>query len=150
MSRSKTLFMETTEIAPEKSAAEITRLLVVSGARQISMQYAGGQLSGLSFVLGSGLQEMFFSLPVRVEPVFQLLNSRRTNREVSAEKDWLQAERVAWRQLLRWVQAQLALVDTGMVQAGEVFMPYILASNGRTMWDEFSRTKLLGASTEAS
>jgi hypothetical protein len=37
-----------------------------------------------------------------------------------------QAERIAWRQILRWLQAQLALIETGMVDAPEVFFPYAL------------------------
>lgn len=38
--------------------------------------------------------------------------------------DRAQAERTAWRQVLRWVEAQMALIDAGMTQTHEVFMPY--------------------------
>ena len=34
------------------------------------------------------------------------------------------AERVAWRQLLRWVQAQNAMIECGMVRPMEVFTAY--------------------------
>ena len=88
---------------------------------------------------------MPFALPVRVEPVFAILNGRRPkenwrrgNRQEFAAKDREQAERVAWRQLLRWIQAQLAMIDTGMVATHEVFMPYVLDRNGRSFFEVFA------------
>lgn len=36
-----TLYMETTEIAPEKTIAEIQQVLVKAGAKQILMEYEG-------------------------------------------------------------------------------------------------------------
>lgn len=52
------------------------------------------------------------------------------------------ARRVAWRQIYRWVQAQLALVDTEMVKVEEVFFPYIQTKNGHTLY-ELHRSNLL-------
>jgi hypothetical protein len=54
-----------------------------------------------------------------------------------------QAERVAWRQLLRWVQAQLAMIDTGMVRTEEVFMPYIVvnAATNQTLFERMVETQ---------
>lgn len=46
-----------------------------------------------------------------------------------------QARRVAWRQLYRWVQAQVALIQTGMVKTQEVFMPYLRTSTGQTVYE---------------
>lgn len=135
----KTLFMETTEVPHEKTAGEIISLLVQSGARQIGMDYDQGKLTGLKFVLEvrPGFPRPF-ALPARVEPVFKILNGRRKytyDRTSNATKDRLQAERVAWRQLLRWVQAQVAMIQTGMVEPAEVFLPYAMADDGRTFWE---------------
>lgn len=144
----KTLYMESTEVAAEKTAAEITSLLMKSGARQISMDYGeGGRLTGLRFALLVESLPVTFALPVRVDPVFKIINDRRPtnrcargNRADSAEKDRAQAERVAWRQLLRWVQAQLAMIETGMVQPQEVFLPYLVhAGSGQTLFEYFQR-----------
>lgn len=143
----KTLYMETTEIAADKTAAEITSLLVKSGARQIAMEYGtGGKLEGLRFALLIEKVPVSFALPVRVDPVFQIINGRRPkeswkkgSQQSSAAKDREQAERVAWRQLLRWVQAQLAMIDTGMVQAHEVFLPYLIhAGTNQTLFEFFN------------
>ena len=119
--------METTEIAAEKTAGEITSMLIQCGARQISMSYdAAGRITDMCFVLIVEGVAHPFKMPVRTEPVFALLNGRRKftyDRVNSAAKDRAQAERVAWRQLLRWVQAQLALVGAGMAATREVFLP---------------------------
>jgi hypothetical protein len=63
------------------------------------------------------------------------------------ERDREQAERVGWRQLKRWLEAQLALVETEMVEMREVFAPYLLAEDGRTLFEclEESRFKALPA-----
>lgn len=151
----KTLFMETTAVAPEKTAAEITTLLVMSGARQISMDYdEAGKLAGLRFVLAIHGGLLPFKLPVRTEPVFKILNGRRKysyDRTNCAEKDRAQAERVGWRQLLRWVQAQLAMIETGMVATEEIFLPYMQNPDGQTVYELFAGThfKQLPAGKEA-
>lgn len=134
------LYMESTEIPAEKTANEIKSVLIASGATAIYEKYENKEIVGLSFQLQLGPQLVPFSLPVRIEPVEKLLLSRYSRDWVNnrhygderKEKIRLQAKRVAWRQLLRWVQAQLAMIDTGMVQSAEVFMPYIEVAPGRT------------------
>lgn len=146
--------MESTEISASKTAAEISTALVEAGAREISLQYdETNKLVGLRFVLLVEKMPIQFALPVRVEPVFKILNGRRQNwgqfsKSAMVKKDREQAERVAWRQLLRWIQAQLAMIDTGMVQAQEVFLPYLLhAGTQQTLFEYFKGDgmKLLAA-----
>src|SRR4051812_7041453 len=124
----KTLFMETTEISAEKTAAEITSLLVQSGARRLMMECGDNrEITGLRFELDVKGNPWICVLPARVEPIFKILNGRRRSswdRTQKRDQDQTQSKRVAWRQLLRWVQAQLAMIDAGMVEAGEVFLPY--------------------------
>lgn len=133
----QTLYMETTQVPALKTAGEIQALLVQAGARQIAMQYGPAQqIIGMAFTLDVQGQIVPFSLPVRVEPVFQYLLKKGKNRYRVADTK-AQAERVAWRQLLRWIQAQLALIQTGMVETAEVFMPYISTQAGRTMFEVF-------------
>jgi hypothetical protein len=139
--------METTEVPPHKTAGEITNLLVRAGATQVSLDYKDSKIVGMRFTYPVDGYVVPFCLPVRVEPVFKVLNGRRTpdawkrgNRQDMAEKDREQAERVAWRQLLRWTEAQLAMIDTGMVKTEEVFLPYAWTPGGRTLFEEFIAT----------
>lgn len=139
----KTLFMETTQVEATKTAAEITACLVNAGARQIAMEYNGSKTpSGLAFVLVVNGFPFPFKLPVRVEPVFKIINGRRTyNRISNSAQDRGQAEKVAWRQLLRWIQAQLAMIETGMVASQEVFLPYMQDDSGKTVYEAFSESR---------
>ena len=112
----KKLYMGTTSISPQKTVSEIMTVLVASGARQIATDYGvNGSPKGLRFSIGVNGTDHTFALPVRPESLLKYL---RGNRE--------QAERVAWRQLLRWVQAQLAMIEVGMVRAEEVYVPYMI------------------------
>ncbi len=133
------LYMETTKIPPEKTATEVTMLLVGAGASQIASDYGPDKkIRALRFVLRTNGQDLLFNLPARTEPVFLYLQKQRapSNRSKKEQEDRIQAERVAWRQLLRWVQAQLAMIETGMVDAAEVFLPY-MERNGRTLYQSF-------------
>lgn len=135
----KPLYMENTQIAPEKTAREVSDLLLTFKARQISVEYTTeARISGLRFVLATPQGEVEFKLPVRVEPVYKALLARRKGFQNEKDKQRIrsQAERVAWRQLFRWAQAQLAMIETGMVAPQEVFLPYALhAGTGQTMYE---------------
>lgn len=53
-----------------------------------------------------------------------------------------QAQRVAWRILKTWVQAQMAIIETGMVSAEEVFLPYIMIE-GTSMFEALKGRRFL-------
>lgn len=153
MSAKKTLFMETTEIDPLKTAGEIIGELVKAGARQINQTYQNGKIAGIRWTMLVGSAEVLFDMPVRIDPVYNLFVNRRDDKgrwlsEQEKAKIRLKAERVAWRQLLRWTQAQLAMIDTGMVEAGEVFLPYMFnQAKSQTLFESMmeSHFKLLPA-----
>jgi hypothetical protein len=137
MPKAPALFMESTEIAPTRSAAEVSACLIQAGATQIATDYEAGKVSGLRWAMRFNGRDVLFVMPTRIEPVYQLLLKRRTTFVDSNDKIRLRekAERVAWRQLLRWVQAQCAMIDCGMVKPAEVFMPYIEYAPGKTMFE---------------
>lgn len=132
----KPLFMESTEIPPEKTAGEIAQVLVTAGATQIATEYDGGKVRGLRWTMRISGREILFSMPVRVEPIYQILYKRVEGRwGIDTGKIREKAERVAWRQLLRWVQAQMAMIDCGMSEASEVFLPYMQTPSGQTLFE---------------
>lgn len=132
----QTLYMESTEISAERSAGEITSALIRAGANQIATDYDSGRIKGLRWTMLIAGQNIVFSMPARVEPIFKIINGRRAYPFDYENKDQLQAERVAWRQLLRWVQAQLAMIECGMTEAAEVFFPYMQMGE-RTIFERF-------------
>jgi peroxiredoxin family protein len=54
-----------------------------------------------------------------------------------------QAERVAWRILKDWVEAQMALLDIEMVKMEEIFMPYIVDQKGQTLYEKLEQKQFL-------
>ncbi len=139
------LYMETTEIPPERTIAEITTLLVKHGATGIASKYEGGMVAAVMFQVPIGGREVPFKLPCRTEALFKVLHARRRQgyRHRWEEQDREQSKRVAWRQMLRWIQAQLALVETGMVQIEEVFLPYLALRGGGTLYEKVAADQFL-------
>lgn len=83
-------------------------------------------------------------LPVKVEECLEVLkrekkNSPRSNIKATRE----QAERVAWRILKDWIEAQMALLDIEMVRFEEIFLPYIETQNGKTIYEQLEEKKFL-------
>ncbi len=54
------------------------------------------------------------------------------------------AARVAWRIIKDWVAAQLAIVESGMVEIAEVFLPYQLVADDKTVFDVMQRNLITG------
>lgn len=143
----KTLYMETTEIDPTRTAGEIVSELVAAGASSVNTDYKNGVIAGLRWIMRVGGVEVLFDMPVRIEPVYKFFLERREgNKQWISQKDKdklrEKAERVAWRQLLRWVQAQNAMIDTGMVQPGEVYLAYMVnPGTNRTLFEHMLDTQ---------
>lgn len=134
----------TTTVAADKTAAEIIRKLAGAGASQILTDYHGGRPTGLAFALQTPAGPRQYRLPVEVAAVEKVMRSHGSgvpNRYQNRD----QAERVAWRIMKDWVEAQLALIETHMVSVDQVFLPYMLI-DGSTVYDLYLTQQLaLGA-----
>jgi len=117
------IFMESTEVSDVRTVAEIQQLLSEKRAASVMVEYDAGAVSSLAFQLKIGDQLVPFRLPCRWESVQRILQ-KAGKKPRRGETIQTKARRIAWRQILRWVQAQLALIETGMVKAEEVFLPY--------------------------
>lgn len=122
----------TTTIAATKTVAEIQGILAKAGAEQIIIRYGkDAQPSALVFELKG---EMYM-LPCRVEAVHKtLMADRKVPGRYSTRE---QALRVAWRILKDWVEAQAAIIATGMVKVEEVMLPYMIMHDNKTVYDSF-------------
>lgn len=69
-------------------------------------------------------------------------NPRNRNRsQIDDSRD--QAERVAWRIVKDWLAAQLAILETEMVDVQQVFLPYFLNRQGQTLYEVYSSGSLM-------
>lgn len=106
------------------------------GRPQINTDYQDGKATAITFVIRVGENLVPFRLAPQIQGVAQKLPNKR---------DIVRAERVAWRILLRWVEAQLAMVESLQAEMGQVFLPYAVDKEGETFWKAFqaSNTKRL-------
>lgn len=116
----------TTKVPASKTASEINQILAKHGARRIMTEYNdGGEPISISFEIeGSS-----FTLPVRVEAVEHILS------EQGIKADRAKAERVAWRNVKDWIDAQIALIETGQADLEEVMLPYMIDRTGKTLYE---------------
>ena len=135
----------TTQVSASKSVAEIISLLVRKGAQRVSQEYGeGGKIVALGFTLVVCEYPVYFALPANVGATLKVMlkdkpySYRSSGSRVQYEQRmWEQAERVAWRILKDWVEAQLALIETGQAEMAQVFMPYAQQQNGQTLYQRW-------------
>ncbi len=131
-----TLYMETTKIPAKRTASQISELLGDAGACAVMIEYnADREIAAVSFQLMVNEKPVPFTMPIRTEPIAAIL--RRKRRRASSDVGE-QASRVAWRQAFRWLQAQLAIIETGMVRPEEAFLPYMLVEAQTTLYQRMA------------
>lgn len=141
----ESLYMETTKKDPEETASEIQKVLKDYGLKKFMFDYADGDIIGCIFTIGYKEKEIPIRLPIKWEPLWILIQRGQTKYAKTLD----QAKRVAWRQVLRWIESQLALVKLEMVEMTEVFLPYIMIDKNNSVYDQFldKGLKLLGDKT---
>ena len=132
------IFMGTTKISVNKTVGQIQGLLAMVGAVSVLIDYDAGQPSAISFKIQLNDRFLPFRLPCRWDAIHKILSERRKRFRAGQKEDLEdQGKRIAWRQILRWTEAQIALIETEMVKTEEVFLPYIqLDSTGRTLFEK--------------
>lgn len=142
----------TTTIDPSKSVSEICGMLAQSNAVAILQEYDGAQnVIAISFRKKTNFGEMSFRLPIDVQAVHQLLKNQWQQRKIprSLANDSFQARRVAWRIVRNWIEAQLALIDIGMVKVEQVFLPYAQNAQGQTVFEAMTEQHFAGLALPA-
>jgi hypothetical protein len=130
-----TLMNYTTTVPVRATIEQIQRILVSAGAHQILTEYGDkGMPIGIAFSIVTPGGPRQFSLPVNADAVQRVLKRDRVPpRYASAEH----AQRVAWRILKDWMEAQLAIVRTEMVALEQVMLPYMHGNDGRTVYEVY-------------
>ena len=132
----------TTTINVSKTIGEIQEILSKHGANAIMTEYSNGNVVGLSFKILTPRGELGIKLPSNTERVLQVLKNQRKNN--SQVKDTFeQANRVAWRIIKDWIDAQMAVLETEMVEMEEIFLPYVLNKQGQTLYEAFKENQLM-------
>lgn len=139
----KSILNYTTEVSLQKTAGEIQELLARAKAQAILTEYSpAGELLAISFRVPTLFGVMTFRLPANVEKVYKVMClDRRVPPRLRTKE---QAQRVAWRILKDWLEAQLALIEVQMVTLMQVFLPYAQNAQGVPLYEELESGKFQG------
>ena len=134
----------------EKIFAELQQTLGAHGAKQISYEYGDdGNVQGVAFAVTVHDHRIRVQLPARIEQAQAVLTRQWDDGTISHKRGRehtygdAQAYQVAWRNILDWVQAQMALLEIGMATMEEIFLPYMLDPHGRTLFERMEQRGFL-------
>jgi len=121
----------------------IQKCLIQHKAQQIMFEYEdNGTVKALAFVLKINDKIFGFRLPARLENVEKMFfiekNKKRQTWQHKIElndEEKQQAYRTAWANIRDWITAQMALIDTEQVKMEEVFLPYMVVGNNKTLFE---------------
>lgn len=134
----------TTTVDAFKTVSEIEHILMKHRAKSIMKNYEDEAIIGLSFLIDTGIQQIPVRLPVKVDECLKVLKKeKRENPRKQIRDNREQAERVAWRILKDWIEAQMALLDIEMVRFEEIFLPYIEVPGGQTIYERLEEKQFL-------
>lgn len=128
----------TTKVDVYTTIGAIQGQLVKHGARKIMQDYDNdGKIVSLSFLIDTPAGPRGIKLPANVDAVDKVLTKQRVTH------DRAQAERVAWRIVKDWIEAQMAILESQMVQIDEIFLPYMVNNSGQTLFEAYRNNQLL-------
>ena len=128
----------TTNVDVYTTLGAINGCLVKHGAKKIMTDYDDdGRVLALCFAIDTPSGQRGVKLPANVDGVQRVLTKQR----VKADRE--QAERVAWRILKDWIEAQMAILESEMVQMDEIFLPYMINDSGETVYQLYQRQQLM-------
>ena len=130
----------TTKVPAAKTVSQIQEILGGKGATHVSVVYENSNASAVSFGLKIADTFVDFKLPCNVSGVSAAL--KKSSPKGSVWRDVAQCERIAWRIVKDWVEAQMALVEANQAEIGEVFLPYAIHSSGQTFFQQFKQSRL--------
>ncbi|MBC8090502.1 MAG: hypothetical protein H7Y15_00845 [Pseudonocardia sp.] len=140
----------TTKVSVGRTAGEVQEMLGMAGAGEIMIRYEHKRPVGVSFTLDMPGGKSAFAMPINVDGVAAVLR-RQVNHSVVRPRSGLtrelllsaeHAERVAWRIARDWLDAQLALVEAGMVTLQTTMLPYLLITPTETLAQRFASSGL--------
>jgi len=132
----------TTQISAEKTVTEIQQILSKGKAQAILTEFEDGVLSAISFRVNTKHGLMSFKLPANIQLIYQVIvrDTRITPKLRTKE----QAARVAWRIVKDWLAAQMAIIEAGMVDLEQVFLPYAQNNQGETLYETLRDRQFAG------
>lgn len=131
----------TTTLSALQCVAKIQESLIAHGASGIQMMYdSDKRISSLAFMLPlKDSKSLSFQLPCEWRKFQQVL----LNQEIKRSNEDEYYYRVAWANLKDWVLAQMALYETEIVDMPQIFLPFMMTSKNKTVYEQLQSTQFL-------
>ncbi|MFQ8581415.1 MAG: hypothetical protein ACLSA6_02205 [Holdemania massiliensis] len=126
-----------------ESVGEVQAMLARKGAQRLMIEYGPDQrVVSVSFTIQTPGGVQAVRLPSNVNATLEVLKRQKLkNSKVIATYD--QAERVSWRILRDWLDAQLAILETEMVTIDQVLLPYFVDRSGQSVYELYNSGQLM-------
>ena len=125
----------TTQVAADKTISEIYQILLKAKAKEISFENdEQGDTIAVKFMI------IFLDSPLwfRVQPNYTgVLEAMRRDKVQNRFCNSRQAFNVAWRITKDAIEAQMAIVQSNQGEIAQVFLPYAVDSEQRTVFSVF-------------
>jgi hypothetical protein len=132
----------TTSISVVRTASEIQEILARAGTKTVMIEYGVDRSPvAVYFEIEVAGRFVSFRLPSQWQGVHHTLQKSSAERRYKTEE---QARKVAWRIIKDWVEAQVAIIEAGVADVAEVFMPYMINPvSNHTLYKDFKSGSLL-------
>jgi hypothetical protein len=132
----------TTEIKAGKTVGEISDILGANKARKITVDNdEDGNPIGITFCIIHKEEMIAFTLPCNWKGVLKAMEKDGNVTRKYCNKE--QAIRVAWRIIKDWICAQMAIIQAEQASMVEVFLPYAITRDGKTVHEMLSNDPTL-------
>lgn len=118
---------------------KIQEELIGAGAVGIQQEFELGRVVSLSFLLDFNGKKVSFKLPINWKKVQQVLK----NEGIAKANNDDHAYRVSWAILNDWIEAQMAILASETVTMPQLFLPYAMSADGKTLFEKVENSKLL-------
>jgi len=102
-----------------------------AGAIGIQQGFEDGRVVSLAFLLEIKGKQVQFKLPLGWKKVQQVLKNEKADKASNDDH----AYRVSWAIMRDWIAAQMAILATETVSMPQLFLPYAMAGNGKTLYE---------------
>ncbi len=138
----------TTTIPAAKTIAEIHQLLSENGAQGIATEYKEGRAITVFFKLAYQGKSLAFRLPAKPQEVYNALFKDKQGKDLYFEPRWQKSEKIAWRICKTWLEAQMTLVNLEQAKIQEVFLPYLVVGENKTLYEHMEQAQFMLPSGE--
>lgn len=126
----------TTEVSASQTVGEIQQLLADAGASKIMIEYDQRKPRSISFIMidpdGQAMPFRLAANPLAVQAVLRADGVQPKYRTIE------HAEKVAWRHIRDWIDAQLAIMRTGQASAAQLLLGFAVMNDDETLYERIT------------